>query len=130
MHAAAFVHVLDARQPAIAKRNTLRTKNLSTGGPLYAANGVRKRAAIAWTNAFATGHSEKTAVLCVTTGLIRRLEGPELEAVVAHELSHIAHRDVMVMTVAGFLGIVLIALACLIRAPRPVATAGPPLPAL
>ncbi|MEU0240351.1 zinc metalloprotease HtpX [Nocardiopsis sp. NPDC006198] len=57
-------------------------------------------------NAFATGHNEKSAVICVTTGLMRRLEGPELEAVVAHELSHIAHRDVMVMTVAGFLGIV------------------------
>ncbi|MFJ9556481.1 zinc metalloprotease HtpX [Nocardiopsis sp. NPDC101807] len=57
-------------------------------------------------NAFATGHNEKSAVICVTTGLMRRLEGPELEAVIAHELSHIAHRDVMVMTVAGFLGIV------------------------
>ena len=57
-------------------------------------------------NAFATGHSEKTSVICVTTGLLRRLEGPELEAVLAHELSHIAHRDVMVMTIAGFLGIV------------------------
>ncbi|MFD3686339.1 zinc metalloprotease HtpX [Nocardiopsis sp. NPDC058631] len=57
-------------------------------------------------NAFATGHNEKSAVICVTTGLMRRLDGPELEAVLAHELSHIAHRDVMVMTVAGFLGIV------------------------
>lgn len=57
-------------------------------------------------NAFATGHSEKSAVICVTTGLMRRLDGPELEAVIAHELSHIAHRDVMVMTIAGFLGIV------------------------
>ncbi|MDT0328777.1 zinc metalloprotease HtpX [Nocardiopsis lambiniae] len=57
-------------------------------------------------NAFATGHSQKTAVVCVTTGLLRRLEGPELEAVLAHELSHVAHRDVTVMTVAGFLGIV------------------------
>ena len=57
-------------------------------------------------NAFATGHSEKSAVICVTSGLLRRLDGPELEAVLAHELSHIAHRDVMVMTIAGFLGIV------------------------
>ena len=57
-------------------------------------------------NAFATGHSQKSAVVCVTTGLMRRLEGPELEAVLAHELSHVAHRDVMVMTIAGFLGIV------------------------
>ncbi|WP_028649672.1 zinc metalloprotease HtpX [Nocardiopsis sp. CNT312] len=57
-------------------------------------------------NAFATGRSEKAAVVCVTTGLLRRLDGPELEAVLAHELSHVAHRDVAVMTVAGFLGIV------------------------
>ncbi|WP_150242604.1 zinc metalloprotease HtpX [Nocardiopsis quinghaiensis] len=57
-------------------------------------------------NAFATGHSEKSAVICVTTGLMRRLENSELEAVLAHELSHVAHRDVMVMTIAGFLGIV------------------------
>ncbi|MBB6119290.1 zinc metalloprotease HtpX [Nocardiopsis algeriensis] len=57
-------------------------------------------------NAFATGHSRKSAVVCVTTGLVRRLEGDELEAVLAHELSHVAHRDVTVMTVAGFLGIV------------------------
>ncbi|MEC3895640.1 zinc metalloprotease HtpX [Nocardiopsis sp. LDBS1602] len=57
-------------------------------------------------NAFATGHNEKSAVICVTTGLMRRLEGPELEAVLAHELSHVAHRDVTVMTIAGFLGIV------------------------
>ncbi|MGH9067905.1 MAG: M48 family metalloprotease, partial [Acidimicrobiales bacterium] len=40
------------------------------------------------------------------TGLLRRLDEPELEAVLAHELSHIAHRDVTVMTMAGFLGMV------------------------
>ncbi|WP_017572644.1 zinc metalloprotease HtpX [Nocardiopsis halotolerans] len=57
-------------------------------------------------NAFATGHNEKSAVICVTTGLMRRLDSSELESVLAHELSHIAHRDVMVMTIAGFLGIV------------------------
>jgi heat shock protein HtpX len=69
----------------------------------------KPRVAVARTdvpNAFATGHSSRTAVVCVTTGLMRRLDGPELEAVLAHELSHIAHRDVTVMTVAGFLGIV------------------------
>jgi len=56
-------------------------------------------------NAFATGRSPKRAVVCVTTGLIRRLEPEELEGVLAHELSHVAHRDVAVMTVASFLGV-------------------------
>jgi heat shock protein HtpX len=56
-------------------------------------------------NAFATGRSEKRAVLCVTTGLMRRLDAEELEGVLAHELSHVAHRDVVVMTVASFLGV-------------------------
>jgi len=57
-------------------------------------------------NAFATGRNEKHAVVCVTTGLMARLDESEVEAVLAHELSHIAHRDVMVMTIAGFLGMV------------------------
>ncbi|MHB1599651.1 MAG: zinc metalloprotease HtpX [Acidimicrobiales bacterium] len=56
-------------------------------------------------NAFATGRDQKHAVVCVTTGLLRRLDEPELEAVLAHELSHVAHRDVAVMTIASFLGI-------------------------
>jgi heat shock protein HtpX len=56
-------------------------------------------------NAFATGRSPKKAVLCVTTGLLRRLETDELEGVLAHELSHVAHRDVAVMTIASFLGV-------------------------
>ncbi|MEV1053726.1 zinc metalloprotease HtpX [Streptomyces sp. NPDC049887] len=56
-------------------------------------------------NAFATGRSEKTALVCATTGLLRRLEPEELEGVIAHELSHVAHRDVAVMTVASFLGV-------------------------
>jgi len=55
-------------------------------------------------NAFATGRSPKTAVVCVTTGLLRRLDEPELEAVLAHELSHVAHRDVAIMTIASTLG--------------------------
>jgi len=57
-------------------------------------------------NAFATGRSPNNAVLCATTGLIRRLDESELEAVLAHELSHVAHRDVAVMTIASFLGMV------------------------
>ncbi len=56
-------------------------------------------------NAFATGRDPSHAVVCATTGLMRRLDEPELEAVLAHELSHVAHRDVAVMTIAGFLGI-------------------------
>ncbi|MCF3182383.1 zinc metalloprotease HtpX [Streptomyces polychromogenes] len=56
-------------------------------------------------NAFATGRGERTALVCVTTGLLRRLEPEELEGVLAHELSHVAHRDVAVMTVASFLGV-------------------------
>jgi heat shock protein HtpX len=57
-------------------------------------------------NAFATGRSPHDAVVCATTGIMRRLEPAELEAVLAHELSHVAHRDVAVMTIAGFLGVV------------------------
>ncbi len=57
-------------------------------------------------NAFATGRSPNTAVVCATSGLMRRLDESELEAVLAHELSHVAHRDVAVMTIASFLGVV------------------------
>ncbi|WP_406478723.1 zinc metalloprotease HtpX [Streptomyces sp. NBC_01615] len=56
-------------------------------------------------NAFATGRNANHAVLCVTTGLLRRLEADELEGVLAHELSHVAHKDVAVITVASFLGV-------------------------
>ncbi|WP_329257774.1 zinc metalloprotease HtpX [Actinoallomurus sp. NBC_01490] len=56
-------------------------------------------------NAFATGRNQDNAVVCVTTGLLRRLDTTELEGVLAHELSHVAHRDVAVMTIASFLGI-------------------------
>jgi len=52
-------------------------------------------------NAFATGRSPKHAVICATRGLMQRLNDEELEAVLAHELSHVAHRDVAVMTIAS-----------------------------
>src|SRR5881409_2070238 len=53
-------------------------------------------------NAFATGRNPKHAAVAVTTGLWRRLEPQEIESVLAHELSHVANRDVLVMTLASF----------------------------
>jgi heat shock protein HtpX len=53
-------------------------------------------------NAFATGRSPKHAAVAVTEGLWRRLEPREVEGVLAHELSHIGNRDVLIMTVASF----------------------------
>jgi heat shock protein HtpX len=53
-------------------------------------------------NAFATGRSPKHSAVAVTSGLWRRLEPREVEGVLAHELSHIANRDVLVMTLASF----------------------------
>ncbi|MDQ0760155.1 zinc metalloprotease HtpX [Streptomyces canus] len=57
-------------------------------------------------NAFATGRNPDNAVVCVTTGLLRRLDPAELEGVLAHELSHVAHKDVAVITIASFLGVI------------------------
>jgi heat shock protein HtpX len=57
-------------------------------------------------NAFATGRSPKHAAVAVTQGLLDRLEPQELEGVLAHELSHVAHRDVAVMTLASFFAMV------------------------
>jgi heat shock protein HtpX len=56
-------------------------------------------------NAFATGRSPQRSVVCVTTGILGMLSAEEMEGVLAHELSHVAHRDVLVMTVASSAGI-------------------------
>ena len=53
-------------------------------------------------NAFVLGRSQKNASVCATTGILELLSPSELEGVMAHELTHIANRDVMVMTLAGF----------------------------
>ena len=69
----------------------------------------KPRVAIAYTdmpNAFATGRSADHSAVCVTTGLLDRLTVEEVEGVLAHELSHVAHRDVLVMTVAASAGII------------------------
>ena len=69
----------------------------------------KPRVAIADTdmpNAFATGRNADHAVVCATTGIMRRLDNDELEGVLAHEMSHVAHKDVQVMTIASFLAII------------------------
>src|SRR3954466_14590774 len=53
-------------------------------------------------NAFAMGHSRKSATVCATTGIMELLTPAELEGVMAHELTHVINRDVMIMTIASF----------------------------
>src|SRR4051812_28872080 len=65
----------------------------------------KPRVAIANTrmpNAFALGRSPKSATVCATTGIMEMLTPAELEGVMAHELTHVANRDVLIMTLAGF----------------------------
>jgi heat shock protein HtpX len=68
----------------------------------------KPRVAIAYTdmpNAFATGRSASHSAVCVTTGILDKLTAEEMEGVLAHELSHVAHKDVLVMTLASSAGI-------------------------
>ena len=61
-------------------------------------------------NAFATGRNEKHAVVCATSGLLAMMDRTELEGVIAHELSHVRNRDILLMTIAvvlaGFIAII------------------------
>src|SRR5579859_1082524 len=57
-------------------------------------------------NAFATGRNKDHAVIAVTSGILSQLSEPELEAVLAHELTHIINRDMLVMTIATFFSMV------------------------
>lgn len=67
-------------------------------------------------NAFATGRDEKHAVVCATTGLLSMMSRPELEGVIAHELSHVKNRDILLMTVAVVLaGFVALAAQIFLR---------------
>ena len=61
-------------------------------------------------NAFATGRSPESASIAVTAGLLARLNRDELQGVIAHEMSHILHRDILYITLAGIMlgGIVLL----------------------
>ena len=58
-------------------------------------------------NAFATGRDKNHAVVAVTTGLLNSMSAPELEAVIAHELTHVLNRDMLVMTIAAFFSMVI-----------------------
>ena len=57
-------------------------------------------------NAFATGRDQNHAVVCVTTGIMNRLNTGEMEAVLAHELTHIINKDMLVMAIASFFAMV------------------------
>jgi heat shock protein HtpX len=57
-------------------------------------------------NAFAMGRTQKSATVCATSGILQLLEPAELEGVIAHELTHVINRDVMVMTAAGFFAMI------------------------
>src|SRR3990167_4015699 len=70
-------------------------------------------------NAFASGISVNNAVICVTSGLVQHLNKSELEAVLAHEISHITHRDMRLLTIATlFVGIIAVIAEIALRTVR------------
>jgi heat shock protein HtpX len=66
-------------------------------------------------NAFATGRSPKKAVVAVTEGLLRHLPRDQVRGVIAHELGHIANRDILVMTIAAMIGAAIAAIANILQ---------------
>ncbi len=62
-------------------------------------------------NAFATGRDPEHAVICLTSGIVQKLEKSELEGVIAHELSHIGNRDILISTVATVMVGIIVLLA-------------------
>ncbi len=66
-------------------------------------------------NAFATGRSPKKAVVAVTEGLLRHLPREQVRGVIAHELAHIANRDILVMTIAAMIGAAIAAIANILQ---------------
>src|SRR3954467_5190929 len=96
------LHVMGARQVSPAQAPQLHAIIDRLCAP---AQPPTRRGAIAETNmpnAFPLGRSPKTATVCATTGIMDLLSPAELEGVLAHELTHVANRDVLVMTLAGF----------------------------
>jgi len=59
-------------------------------------------------NAFASGYSERSAMIAVTNGLLEKLDRDELQAVIAHELSHIRHGDIKLTLVASILANIML----------------------
>jgi heat shock protein HtpX len=66
-------------------------------------------------NAFATGRNPKNAVIAVTEGLLRYLPRDQVRGVLAHELGHVANRDILVMTIAAMIGAAISAIANILQ---------------
>jgi heat shock protein HtpX len=66
-------------------------------------------------NAFATGRNPKHAVIAVTEGLLRYLPREQVKGVLAHEMGHVANRDILVMTIAAMIGAAIAAIANILQ---------------